>query len=186
MPGLLRLSHHAGQRDRRGGRRCICRRRAAYSCRPKAKWARPICSSAAASAGVRAMSASSGPGISLMQEGFSYIAGAELPCVIGRYHARRPGTGQHRARAGRLQPGRQGRRPWQLSHAGAGARFGAGNGRPDHPGLRPGRRVPQPRGAAGRWLYRPDDGAGRLSPTRFPSRRRPPGPSPAPPRPGPT
>jgi len=29
----------------------------------------------AASAGVRAMSASSGPGISLMQEGFSYLAG---------------------------------------------------------------------------------------------------------------
>src|SRR5579859_8156825 len=33
-----------------------------------------------ASAGVRAMTASSGPGISLMQEGFSYLAGAELPC----------------------------------------------------------------------------------------------------------
>ena len=30
----------------------------------------------AAAAGVRAMSASSGPGISLMQEGFSYLAGA--------------------------------------------------------------------------------------------------------------
>ena len=36
----------------------------------------------AASAGVRAMTASSGPGISLMQEGISYMAGAELPCVI--------------------------------------------------------------------------------------------------------
>ena len=35
-----------------------------------------------ASAGVRCMSASSGPGISLMQEGLSYLAGAELPCVI--------------------------------------------------------------------------------------------------------
>jgi pyruvate/2-oxoacid:ferredoxin oxidoreductase alpha subunit len=33
-------------------------------------------------AGVRSMTASSGPGISLMQEGFSYLAGAELPCVI--------------------------------------------------------------------------------------------------------
>ena len=30
-----------------------------------------------AAAGVRAMTASSGPGISLMEEGFSYIAGAE-------------------------------------------------------------------------------------------------------------
>src|SRR5918911_38794 len=35
-----------------------------------------------AAAGVRAMTASSGPGISLMQEGFSYLAGAELPCVV--------------------------------------------------------------------------------------------------------
>src|SRR5262249_29186466 len=36
----------------------------------------------ASAAGVRAMTASSGPGISLMQEGFSYLAGAELPCVV--------------------------------------------------------------------------------------------------------
>src|ERR1035441_4074094 len=36
----------------------------------------------AASAGVRAMTASSGPGVSLMQEGISYLAGSELPCVI--------------------------------------------------------------------------------------------------------
>ncbi len=36
----------------------------------------------AAAAGVRSMTASSGPGISLMQEGISYMAGAELPCVI--------------------------------------------------------------------------------------------------------
>src|ERR1039457_620609 len=35
-----------------------------------------------ASVGVRCMSASSGPGISLMQEGLSYMAGAELPCVV--------------------------------------------------------------------------------------------------------
>src|ERR1041385_29734 len=36
----------------------------------------------AASTGIRVMTASSGPGMSLMQEGFSYLAGAELPCVI--------------------------------------------------------------------------------------------------------
>src|ERR1035437_4656530 len=35
-----------------------------------------------ASAGIRVLSGSSGPGISLMQEGMSYLAGAELPCVI--------------------------------------------------------------------------------------------------------
>src|SRR5258708_5895840 len=34
----------------------------------------------ASSAGVRCMTASSGPGISLMQEGISYMAGAEQPC----------------------------------------------------------------------------------------------------------
>jgi 2-oxoisovalerate ferredoxin oxidoreductase alpha subunit len=47
----------------------------------------------AASAGVRAMTASSGPGISLMQEGFSYIAGSELPCVVADIMRGGPGLG---------------------------------------------------------------------------------------------
>ena len=47
----------------------------------------------AASAGVRAMSASSGPGISLMQEGLSYIAGSELPCVVADIMRGGPGLG---------------------------------------------------------------------------------------------
>jgi pyruvate/2-oxoacid:ferredoxin oxidoreductase alpha subunit len=47
----------------------------------------------AASAGVRAMTASSGPGISLMQEGISYMAGAELPCVIADITRGGPGLG---------------------------------------------------------------------------------------------
>jgi 2-oxoisovalerate ferredoxin oxidoreductase alpha subunit len=47
----------------------------------------------AASAGIRAMSASSGPGISLMQEGISYLAGAELPCVIADIMRAGPGLG---------------------------------------------------------------------------------------------
>jgi 2-oxoisovalerate ferredoxin oxidoreductase alpha subunit len=46
-----------------------------------------------AAAGVRAMSASSGPGISLMQEGFSYLAGAELPCVVADIMRAGPGLG---------------------------------------------------------------------------------------------
>ena len=46
-----------------------------------------------AGAGVRCMTASSGPGISLMQEGFSYIAGAELPCVIADIMRAGPGLG---------------------------------------------------------------------------------------------
>jgi pyruvate/2-oxoacid:ferredoxin oxidoreductase alpha subunit len=47
----------------------------------------------AASAGVRAMTASSSPGISLMQEGISYLAGAELPCVIVDIMRGGPGLG---------------------------------------------------------------------------------------------
>ena len=46
-----------------------------------------------AAAGVRSMTASSGPGISLMQEGFSYLAGAELPCVIADIMRAGPGLG---------------------------------------------------------------------------------------------
>ena len=47
----------------------------------------------AASAGVRVMTASSGPGLSLMQEGMSYLAGAELPCVIVDVVRGGPGLG---------------------------------------------------------------------------------------------
>src|SRR5436309_12364114 len=47
----------------------------------------------AASAGVRVLTASSGPGISLMQEGISYLAGAELPCVIVDVMRGGPGLG---------------------------------------------------------------------------------------------
>ncbi len=47
----------------------------------------------AASTGLRVMTASSGPGVSLMQEGISYIAGAELPCVIVDVMRGGPGLG---------------------------------------------------------------------------------------------
>ncbi len=47
----------------------------------------------AAAAGVRVMTASSGPGLSLMQEGMSYIAGSELPCVIVDVVRGGPGLG---------------------------------------------------------------------------------------------
>ena len=47
----------------------------------------------ASSAGLRAMTASSGPGISLMQEGLSYLAGAELPCVVADIMRAGPGLG---------------------------------------------------------------------------------------------
>jgi len=47
----------------------------------------------ASSAGQRCMTASSGPGISLKQEGVSYCAGAELPCVIVDIVRGGPGLG---------------------------------------------------------------------------------------------
>lgn len=47
----------------------------------------------AASAGDRCMTASSGPGISLKQEGISYCAGSELPCVIVDVMRGGPGLG---------------------------------------------------------------------------------------------
>ena len=47
----------------------------------------------AAGAGVRAMTASSSPGISLKQEGISYMAGAELPGVIVNIMRGGPGLG---------------------------------------------------------------------------------------------
>ena len=47
----------------------------------------------AAASGERSMTASSGPGLSLMQEGISYLAGAELPCVIADIMRGGPGLG---------------------------------------------------------------------------------------------
>ncbi|MHB1483169.1 MAG: 3-methyl-2-oxobutanoate dehydrogenase subunit VorB [Saccharofermentanales bacterium] len=47
----------------------------------------------AAAAGARTMTSSSSPGISLKQEGFSYIAGAEIPCVVVNIMRCGPGLG---------------------------------------------------------------------------------------------
>ena len=47
----------------------------------------------AASAGARVMTSSSSPGISLKQEGISYIAGAELPAVVVNIVRAGPGLG---------------------------------------------------------------------------------------------
>jgi len=47
----------------------------------------------AASAGVRAMTSSSSPGISLKTEGISYMAGSDLPCVILNIQRGGPGLG---------------------------------------------------------------------------------------------
>lgn len=47
----------------------------------------------AAGAGLRVMTSSSSPGLSLMQEGISYLVGAELPCVIVNVMRGGPGLG---------------------------------------------------------------------------------------------
>lgn len=47
----------------------------------------------AAGAGFRAMTSSSSPGFSLMQEGISYLAGAELPCLLVNVNRAGPGLG---------------------------------------------------------------------------------------------
>lgn len=47
----------------------------------------------AAAAGVRAMTSSSSPGVSLKSEGISYIAGSDLPCVIINVQRGGPGLG---------------------------------------------------------------------------------------------
>src|SRR5574341_2513233 len=52
----------------------------------------------ASGAGKRAMTSSSSPGISLMQEGLSYIACAELPCLVVNVNRGGPGLGT-------IQPG---------------------------------------------------------------------------------
>src|ERR1017187_4844803 len=56
-----------------------------------------------AAAGVRVLSGSSGPGISLMQEGISYLPGGRRNALCDRrHHARRSRPGQHCAGAERL------------------------------------------------------------------------------------
>lgn len=52
----------------------------------------------AAGAGFRTMTSSSSPGISLMAEGLSYLAGAELPCLIVNVNRAGPGLAS-------IQPG---------------------------------------------------------------------------------
>ena len=47
----------------------------------------------AAAAGVRAMTSSSSPGISLMSEGISYLVGSDLPCLICNIQRGGPGLG---------------------------------------------------------------------------------------------
>ena len=82
----------------------------------------------AAGAGARVMTSSSSPGVSLMQEGISYIACAELPCLIVNVSRGGPGLGTIQPVAGRLLPGGEGRRSRRLPAHRPGTIQRAGNG----------------------------------------------------------
>ena len=88
--------------------RSACRRSAAFSSRRRAEIAAINMVYGCASSGVRCMTSSSSPGISLKSEGVSYMAGSDLPCVIVNVHARWPRTRRHSAIPERLLAGYQG------------------------------------------------------------------------------
>ena len=108
-----------------------------------------------------------------MQEGFSYIAGAELPCVVADIMRGGPGLGNIAPEQGDYN---------QIVK-------GGGHGNYRTLVLAPGSvqemadlttlafdladQYRNPVVRADRWLYRADDGAGDRSPTRVPFRRPP-------------
>ena len=61
-----------------------------------------------AGSGKMVMTSSSSPGVSLKQEGISYIAGAELPCLIVNVMRGGPGFGTITTKPGRLFPDKKG------------------------------------------------------------------------------
>ena len=79
------------------------------------------------------------------------VSGHQLP-------ARRSGTGYDPAFAGRLFPGRQGRRPRRLPSDRLRTQFRAGDARPCGRGVRSGIQIPQSGHDSGRRRHRPDDG----------------------------
>ena len=126
----------------------------------------------AASAGVRVMTASSGPGLSLMQEGISYLAGAELPCVIVDVMRGGPGLGNIAPEQSDYFAMVKGGGHGNYRNLVRGSRVGAGDGGPHHPGLRTGRQIPQSGDRADRRIRRPDDGAARPRISRNPGSRK--------------
>jgi len=91
----------------------------------------------AACTGARVMSSSSSPGVSLMMEGISYIAGTELPVVLIDVMRGGPGLGNICPLSGRLQPDRHGGGHGDF-HPSSSPLPASRRHRPDRPGLRPG------------------------------------------------
>ena len=95
-----------------------------------------------------------------MQEGISYIAGAELPCVVADIMRGGPGLGNIAPEQGDYHQvvkggGHGNYRTLVLAPASVQEMADL-----TIAGLRPGRPLPQSGGGPGRWLHRPDDGAG--------------------------
>ena len=122
-----------------------------------------------AGAGARVMTSSSSPGISLMQEGLSYIACAELPCLDRQRQPGRARSRHHPAVAGGLLPGGQGGRARRLPSDRPRAVERAGDGGFRLRRIRSCRQVPQSGHDPGRRCARTDDGEGGIP--RLRSRR---------------
>ena len=109
--------------------------------------------------GERVFTTSSSPGISLMSEAISYIAGGQCPAVFVNIMRGGPGWAVF------CPPRPIISRPQRASAtaiaaAGHGSGQRAGSGGDDDDGLPPGGKIPKPGDASGRWPDRPDDGAG--------------------------
>ena len=110
----------------------------------------------ASAAGMKAMTATSGPGFSLMQENIGYGAMAEIPCVIvdrdggdplrdrGRAALRSLDRPADQPLAGRLHAGEVGHARRPSGHR-ALPGLGAGDLYADHPRLQPGGEIPHAR-----------------------------------------
>ncbi len=89
----------------------------------------------AACTGKRVMSSSSSPGVSLMMEGMSYIAGTEVPVVLIDVVRGGPGLGNIAPSQGDYNQIVHGGRARRLPPHRAGARQRPGGDRPDRAGL---------------------------------------------------
>ena len=86
----------------------------------------------AAATGVRAMTSSSSPGISLKQEGISYMAGSEIPGVVVNMSRSGPGLGGIAPSQGDYFQATRGGGHGRLSNACVGSPLGSGKLRSDH------------------------------------------------------
>ncbi len=118
----------------------------------------------AACGGARAMSSSSSPGISLMMEGLSYIAGTEVPAVLVDIMRGGPGLGN-------IQPSQSDyfQMTKSLGHGDYHALVLAPSTVQEavdltYQSFEPGREIPHRGGDPGRRRDRPDDGAGGTAP----------------------